>query len=930
MAIQITRTLYVGLGGTGVSTLLKIKKCFLDSYGEIPPMIGFLAIDTNNAVSTYAVTSKDGQQVRLSANELLTISVPSALQVYKCSPQVYEWVPTKNVQRLSTIAGNGAGQVRSNGRFITYFNETQIRTNIQGIVGQIHKMPELGSRFMPATSATNNGQIAATRVNVIGSVAGGTGSGTLIDVLCIVKEAMKQSGVRCELFPWVVLPDVFKAMSTGPAMYNVEYNAIGALRELDYIQHHDPNTPPINMGHSQIGEPLFEYAYIINKMNRAGASFGTTDELLDSVARSAFIPANEMGTDVASTFDNIIALKGAGTFDILNKKAWAASASSAELIYDKEMVARSYAYTIMKQMCVSLIAPSSNGSADANSFVDDPDVMIRENNGRDDVINHLIPSVQPEYTLPFDKETTADNVKMWLQQNCAGAAVCSEQTLTQNMNAKLSKAKAGFNKKLAEIMGRQQAPIGSGISFVEALRTLIAICLGEMQDEEKVFKANVQRQIDWDAEVRAIKPSGMVGFFKSIDQDRVDDLTSMLTSAVADYRELMRRQWAINFYNSFDQFLQGELKQLHILEQNVKQVSGTSENKLLYLQNNAKSASKFEISLHEHAVKNVDKYVVDDSVKAAFVQHFAQGCSQWIGKQVGDIDTLMFNFAKTTTPVQAALADDIETVLQRMTTQDVRKYLQHLCTLSEPLWTYNTQGYNSQVATTDRFFVVGVPNRNKTILQSPEYNDLFSTVDHQASFSSTNQNDRIYLLQIEDLLPIYAVDNVKAYKSDEDAKLAQGFSLSNYIDEKLHNRMMSEDFKMWPVLENDNALHTWVTGIILGKIHFDTEKGVYWVVSRKNGKAISKYRYDLNKQRDVAYDLFRSLGISREMEEEINKEIATNGSDSFKNKILEAKEDYYENRCQLSPIEREQIEEPKFKAVLDLVTREIDLLQDMN
>lgn len=40
MAIKLKKTLYVGLGGTGVSALLKIKKCFVDSYGEIPPMIG--------------------------------------------------------------------------------------------------------------------------------------------------------------------------------------------------------------------------------------------------------------------------------------------------------------------------------------------------------------------------------------------------------------------------------------------------------------------------------------------------------------------------------------------------------------------------------------------------------------------------------------------------------------------------------------------------------------------------------------------------------------------------------------------------------------------------------------------------------------------------------------------------------------------------
>lgn len=47
MATAINRTLYIGLGGTGAQTLAKIKSHFVGSYGEVPPMISFLAIDTD-------------------------------------------------------------------------------------------------------------------------------------------------------------------------------------------------------------------------------------------------------------------------------------------------------------------------------------------------------------------------------------------------------------------------------------------------------------------------------------------------------------------------------------------------------------------------------------------------------------------------------------------------------------------------------------------------------------------------------------------------------------------------------------------------------------------------------------------------------------------------------------------------------------------
>ena len=119
--IKLKKTLYIGLGGTGVATLLKVKKCFIDSYGEIPPMIGFLAIDTDTAASSKQDLSKTGGIIKLRPDELIVCSVKNALATYKSNPATYDWVPSANVSKLSSIAGNGAGQVRSNGRFIAYF-----------------------------------------------------------------------------------------------------------------------------------------------------------------------------------------------------------------------------------------------------------------------------------------------------------------------------------------------------------------------------------------------------------------------------------------------------------------------------------------------------------------------------------------------------------------------------------------------------------------------------------------------------------------------------------------------------------------------------------------------------------------------------------------------------------------------------------------
>lgn len=86
--IKLKKTLYVGLGGTGVAALLKVKKCFIDSYGEIPPMIGFLAIDTDTAAFSKEETSNFGAPIRLNSSEFLVCTVKNALPTYRSNPRL--------------------------------------------------------------------------------------------------------------------------------------------------------------------------------------------------------------------------------------------------------------------------------------------------------------------------------------------------------------------------------------------------------------------------------------------------------------------------------------------------------------------------------------------------------------------------------------------------------------------------------------------------------------------------------------------------------------------------------------------------------------------------------------------------------------------------------------------------------------------------
>lgn len=73
-----------------------------------------------------------------------------------------------------------------------------------------------------------------------------------------------------------------------------------------------------------------------------------------------------------------------------------------------------------------------------------------------------------------------------------------------------------------------------------------------------------------------------------------------------------------------------------------------------------------------------------------------------------------------------------------------------------------------------------------------------------------------------------------------------------------------------------------------------------------------KYRFNLSHQRDVAFDIFKSEGLYKEVEEELNRQIAKNGRQPVEDKISEIKsnDSYLEEYAQLSLLEMNNLNEP--------------------
>lgn len=207
-------TLIIGLGGTGVKTLIHVKKMLMDSNpaGSLPGDVRILAIDTRKDPETLAsVGPWVGQYARRRMDQLDNVQINRNTEYYwlggnlngTCGQPQGEYItrwfdkryfcalPTHD-QVLNII--NGAGMYRQVGRRGLFHHlqggtTSDLYTRLQAMVIQFNTQD--------------------FRAILVGSHAGGTGASLFVDMAHLLKIIAQNNGKTAAVTAMVVLPDAF-------------------------------------------------------------------------------------------------------------------------------------------------------------------------------------------------------------------------------------------------------------------------------------------------------------------------------------------------------------------------------------------------------------------------------------------------------------------------------------------------------------------------------------------------------------------------------------------------------------------------------------------------------------------------------------------------------------------------------------------------
>jgi hypothetical protein len=305
---EVVPTLYIALGGTGAEILFRIRRRILNNLwgpkGEPVrlerldkfPYAEFLQIDLDaNTVTESGKAAKTdilGAEVKFKEEERLVkkldlnryVRSDEDLDKY---PIIKEWFPLsrKTLNDLNIDPEKGAGQIRSISRLYFFDKYQEIKSAIR------NKCSTLLSNVSSDADQKRLGlkvQTGALKIVVVASTAGGTGSGSFLDLGYLAgwigKEAANQ-GITTNLV--LMLPTGYQ----GANLSKTEANTYAALMEMEtcmrqgsrYINQWVKEEVPRDMPSTPYSD-----VYLVDTANLAGAKTADIKDLYDMISDALF------------------------------------------------------------------------------------------------------------------------------------------------------------------------------------------------------------------------------------------------------------------------------------------------------------------------------------------------------------------------------------------------------------------------------------------------------------------------------------------------------------------------------------------------------------------------------------------------------------------------------------------------------------------
>lgn len=890
MRTKLRKTLYIGLGGTGMSAILRTKKMFVDNYdGHVPPMIGFLGIDTDGAAYTKNVLAKDGTKVILDPYEQCSISVRSPRDYFDSNKRRLSWMPEENVPMIKSL-DKGAGQVRTNGRLALINNMKNVKTAIENVYGRIGNNNIVDNPLYELAPGNT------VDVHIVFSVSGGTGCGTFIDLAYFLKSLYTKGTREINIFGYGVLPNVFHEMNrNGNAMANTRPNALGAIQDLDYLMHIDRTGQKINfdwlISEYEAKDGPFDIFYFIDNKNDNNIIYNHVDSLSEMISLALVSSVGSVGDDATSGNDNILLQQNDGQYNVEDKKSWASCIGASQIVFRGDELAKVYSLLVKQRLIQRMLNSCSSGDQEADRWIDSSEVKIRENNNHDDVIDELCKISIKDFQIDKKEALTPEPI---VEEFTTRQLESVNKSAAKKLQEKLANVEAELKKEVQGLLQTGDCGVTLANDTLLSITRQINLFLGEMTSEKEELELKIpglegkrkaaieelKRYAD-----KFLKLSGRL-------EDRINDVVATTKSLLKTQMEILRRTYAIQFYNDLLSRVEAEYRRVSNIKSFMTVQSEAISAELSKRRNQSGTFNSVEVNLAEESwdlINISDKSLAfPDFFKCLPAQSLYElSDSNELAKALDEYSMQLPEYHKW----ENMTVDDI---LEAKTDEQFEQIVQRALDKAMPFMKLNGKGkitaQRKEIEQTiDRYYFICLPDKNNSRLTRDNYIDRINGSTRRAQPISTGLKDRIIIYRQESFFPAYAINGIDSYAEDVHS------SLDFHFDAIIEQKMKDEHYQLMPKDSSEIALAFWVNGFIFGLIKYDETKRTYFFYDEVHGKARDKFWYNTGEHyRDQAFNFFdKNLKSIQERWEEIFEEkIRAMGETAYKALVADVKENY--------------------------------------
>ena len=852
-------TVIIGLGGTGYGAILKLKTKFIEADGSVPPIIRFLAIDTTENVEHTAKT-REGIPVELDPNEKFVLSVanPGAL-INGNNEHIDDWWPRNIPTKAIT---DGAGQVRARGRLALFAKSREIFAQIRKAVDDVMQIKMSKQMYAERFRISNKGGV---EVYIVGSLAGGTGSGMFLDVAFIARSFLDSLS---NITGVLALPRVFIGR---PGTSLVQSNAYGALKEIEKFSRLNVNDGfNINYGTSevQVTQPPFNLLYLIDGINEAGKVITEPNDLLDLVASGLYIQiGSQMGTDSKNTVDNI-KTHLATVESVRGRSPSYCSFGVASLT----LPVREYETMKVDAMRKLLSDGLMNGAFSDSELEDEVVRLIEDHKLREDDADEVIDALSEQEgggqirsrmqlgQMRFDKNapTTIKDLHVTHRSRMERQVA---QGIETNYKRLLEQSSHAINEWWERALNRPNG-LTYAMRFAEKLRAKLEwyqhMMENESKDEQDRHKAlnfNILEEQIREATGKWIKTERHV-------RTACENYKGLVDRECELHLQVTRRDKAAELYGVLRAQVEDILRRCEVIRRSLEAVKDGFEQLYLDVSTNRGGESPFEHTLRFDVEANRPEIKTEDFIRWYGEQHGS--LTAWAGMRAEDVAREISSFVNERyRPLTQMPIDD---VLRRSDIEEITQDLTQLSNLAVPLWRYDPGRIpvvNQNII--DELFHYGVADVSKTILKDPK---IGSKVPHgstqpEPSFVSTDDAQRITLFKVKVGVPLFALQDIEDM---ERAYNAPGKEISNHLNAEW------ESFpNVIPRGGEGDALRWFAIAQAPDPFAMIARRGDWYYIKSKLGKKTSNGEIRLGQGRLNAYSAFeKKRELIKEVEETVD------------------------------------------------------------